>query len=371
MSNALAQSIENIRNEINNFVFQLLIQGLSYINTNTLKTVDQLLQAVSQAKLFRVSVSLRYLKSEFERYIKNSQDFDIDRLIFFISQVYLLTNGIHKMLAQNDPNLKNNLQKYMGSETTIIPTSQLDVRLVGIQAISIQGSMTGYSFHFLILSGKFESVIFTFDYLKAANSLQNTEFMFTMKFNDLNFILNDLFNQNLSLNNCGIDPLKRKIYMNQKTTINVISTPIHPIMEYRTSLLLHELKDLNQLLAHFESIEIVPFETPIDSIKHFVIKEPTITSYWKSEDVKMKSIIHFFEMDTPLGLKFKIKIDDKMTNKPYIANMQNLMKSNLPINYMLGYLFFNENAIEFIPLFAIFNNQDFFVQISHNNPPIS
>ncbi len=371
MSNVSVQSIGNLRNEINSFVFQLLIQGLSYINTNTLKSVDQLLQAASQAKLFRVSVSLRYLKIEFERYIKNSPDFDIDRLIFFISQVYLLTNGINKILERNDPNMKQKLQRYAGSESIITSLPQLDVRLVGIQSINIQGSITGYTFHFLILSGEFESKIFTFDYFKASSSFQNSELMFNMKFTDLNFTLSELFNRNLSLYNCGLDSTKNKLYINQKTTISQITTDLPTIVDYRNVLLKYELKDLNQLLEHLESIEIVPFETPMDSMKYFYIKDPNVISYWKNQDEKLKSVVHYFEIMTPLGLKIKLKIDEKGSNKSYIENMQKLMKTNGSINYLLAYFFFNENAIEIIPLFAIFNNQDFFPQIEHANPPIS
>lgn len=365
------KSVENIRSEINSLVFQLFVQGLSYINETTLQSVDQLLHAVSQAKMFRVSVSLKYLKTELERHIKNSVDFDIDRLIFFISQTYLLSNGIYKIMSKNEPAMNEKLLKLIGFENTIIPQPKLEVRLVGVQSINIQALLIGFTFHFVILSGPHQSKIFTYDFFRTTNSAMQNDGLLNMKFNDLPFILEQFFLGDLALINCGIDPIKEKIYINSTTTLNNYQFHDPALFNYRKVFERYELKGLNQLIQYLDSIEIFPFETPFDNKTYAWIQEPNIVSYWKTEDQKLKSNIHFFELESRIGLKFRLRIDEKLSNKPLLENMQRLMKSNTNIDGMFGYLYFNENSIEIIPLYFSVNMQDFFPQITLYNPKIA
>jgi hypothetical protein len=345
----------DIHGELERFIVELFNTGLSYINEGLMKNLDQMIILTSKEGLHRIAISLKYVKNELQRYTINSLDFDANRLLYFISQVYLLNEGIKKIPEKDDAGLK---KKLIGSEGIKECVKNLKLRLIGLQPFNIQGSLTGFSIQFLCLSGQYLNEIFSWDYFKSAKGFQNPESMLSIKFPDLNFTIQEFFFQNVIIDECILDVSKNKIFFDQKSTLSAKIIENFPdlIEKFR-------INNLSELLDFIKSIEIVPFETNIEAKQYCYLENIKIINAEISDDKKFQNKKWNFLCKSDLDFEFFINIDDKEINRTLIENLNHFNTQNKIIDGFFGYLYLEDNHIKIYPLYSILDGKEYPISI--------
>ena len=145
----MSLQLEKVAEEIKDYIENLAYCGLNFVSNDNIKQIEFFLQNASQVETYRLATSLRYLHIELKRFLKNKSAFNIERYIFFLSNCWLLSRAFisYKTLKEEKPEIFN---KLMASQLELETKTKFILKVVGIEKISLEGTLVGIVFYFKI-----------------------------------------------------------------------------------------------------------------------------------------------------------------------------------------------------------------------------
>jgi hypothetical protein len=135
--------------ELGRAVLDLVTSGLTAASAATRQKLAVSSTEASRLKLNRLAPSLRYVSEEVERFLKESESFSPQRLLFFLTRAWLVLRGLERAIGKGDAAALADLLLQRGAAPVTV--ASLEVVTVGISKRVVQEVTSAFELRFRVL----------------------------------------------------------------------------------------------------------------------------------------------------------------------------------------------------------------------------
>ncbi|MBN1801745.1 MAG: hypothetical protein JW891_09585, partial [Candidatus Lokiarchaeota archaeon] len=341
----MSLQIENVSKQIKQLMENLTYNGLNLVSKENIRQLELFLQNTSQLGAYRLATSLRYLHVELNRFLTNSSAFNIERYVFFLNNCWLQSRAFlsETLLKDKRKIFKETLMKRPSKPQLL---KELELRVAGIEKVLLEGSMFGFIFHILSLSGQSKGKIFQWSLLQPPQGSIQPELLLGQSFKNsrpkslIGSIIYKKFQaQNVpNLEKEGIiflmrEPNTKILFTKKESNKNVSydSDSIAILQDYSQS-----ASEILQLIENNDNS--TPFDVPKISLDYIYLKNVKISNFERENNKYSKNNTVVFKIEHKNHYNLHTRILDKIINQKLINKLELFYENQNLIEGMFGKL---------------------------------
>lgn len=356
------QQLENISTQVKQYIENLSFNGLNFVTQENIKQLELFLQLTSEVNAFRLATSLRYLHVELKRFLTNNNSFNQERYIFFLTNCWLLCKGI---LSKDKFQINTRFfSEIMGNKIQIMDIiSVINLRVLGVEKVFLEGSMFGIIFYFISLRGKTKGEIFKWSLMQPPSGVIEPELLLSLSIpkSKPSASVDSLLFRNIEVHNLPYDANERSIRLIVQDSKDLeILFQVNPNDEFKIidedkefpiNLLEPFIRTKDDILDLIREVENpTPFDIPNIQLGYILLKNIKITKIIKETGQILKNDIILFSIEHEMKYPIVIGLKDRQIYLNLISYLKDIMEKNIQIDYMFGNLSIERGKLTIFPL---------------------
>lgn len=351
---------------------------MNFVTQENNKQLELFLQLSSEMKAFRLATSLRYLHVELKRFLTNNNSFNQERYIFFLSNCWLLCQGI---LSKEKFQINTSIYtEIMGNKAQIMDIfSVIHLRILGVEKVFLEGSMFGIIFYFMSLKGKTKGEILKWSLMQPPTGIIEPEILLSLSIpkSKPSASIDSLLFRDIEVHNLPYDINEKSIrlIMQDSKDLEILfqtnpkdeNVIIDEVREFPVNLLEPYIRNKEDVIDLIKEVENpTPFDIPNIQLGYILLKKIKIINIIKETDQIQKNDTILFSIEHEMKYPIVIGLKDRQIYLNLITTLKELMEKKVEIDYMFGNLSIDRGNLTIFPLSIFEGNKIDFPMFSKN-----